>query len=222
MTTGGDVPVEPQSGQESHALTRSPGRRGATAQSILDAATHLFATRGVSATSVDDIALASGSAKGSVYYNFTSKAGLVEALMDEHAARVSDSIREASRGLTGAALQRAVVATLLADMHEHLDSARVLASEVFRTDRSWRESVSSWRTALMGPLDAIESGSSAEETGSVVSKESPDSRIGAAAIVGATLIAGLEWLIFHPDLPLDRVEDQIFRTLGLNSLPPTE
>lgn len=215
MTTGGDVPVEPQSGQESHALTRSPGRRGATAQSILDAATHLFATRGVSATSVDDIALASGSAKGSVYYNFTSKAGLVEALMDEHAARVSDSIRDASRGLTGAALQRAVVATLLADMHEHPDSARVLASEVFRTDRSWRESVSSWRTALMGPLDAIESGGAASE-------ESPDSRIGAAAIVGATLIAGLEWLIFHPDLPLDRVEDHIFRTLGLNSLPPTE
>jgi AcrR family transcriptional regulator len=226
---------------------RQPERRGSTAQAILDAATHLFATRGVSATSVDDIALAAGTAKGSVYYNFTSKAGLVEALMAEHSSRISASIRETSHSLTGVPLQRAVVATLLVEMQEHPDAARVLVSEVFRTDRSWLESVSTWRNALVGPLAAGEGGGAGSEgisgsgggtagPGGIAGPEGPEAggadseggiagpeggagRMAAAVIIGATLSAGLEWLVFHPDLTLDEVKEQIFRTLRLDTPP---
>jgi AcrR family transcriptional regulator len=210
-----------------------PERRGSTAQAILDAATHLFATRGVSATSVDDIALAAGTAKGSVYYNFTSKAGLVEALMAEHSSRISASIRETSHSLTGVPLQRAVVATLLVEMQEHPDAARVLVSEVFRTDRSWLESVSTWRNALVGPLAAGEGGGAGSEggiagsegglagsEGGIAGSEGGTAgRMAAAVIIGATLSAGLEWLVFHPDLTLDEVKEQIFRTLRLDTPP---
>lgn len=281
MTTGEGVPAEPLSRQEPSpgrataerelpsarrdtagrggpAARREPPagresaeRRGSTAQAILDAATHLFATRGVSATSVDDIALAAGTAKGSVYYNFTSKAGLVEALMAEHSSRISVSIQEASNSLTGIPLQRAVVATLLSEMQEHPDAARVLVSEVFRTDRSWLESVATWRNALVGPLAAegaaagsegvaggiqgggdpagSEAGTSEEDTvgpgrdGSTSGSEGGlAGRMAAAVIIGATLSAGLEWLVFHPDLTLDEVKDQIFRTLRIDTPPSAE
>lgn len=194
------------------AAPQTPSRRGPTAQSILDAATHLFATRGVSATSVDDIAAAAGTAKGSVYYHFTSKSGLVEALIGEHSDRVSASIREASQSLCGIPLQRAVVATLLTEMQDHPDTARVLVSEAFRTDRSWRESVSTWRDALMAPL-------AADECGDASGEEGTGARIGAAAIIGATLVAGLEWLVFHPELSLEQVEGQIVSTLRLHQGP---
>ncbi len=193
-----------------HQVTRparsNAGGRGSTARSILDAATHLFATRGVSATSVDDVAAAAGTAKGSVYYNFSSKAGLVEALINEHADRVSASVRKAGAGLSGPALRRAVISTVLQEMEDHPDAVRVLASEVFRTDRSWKESVSTWRNAIVEPL---------------IPADSPDSdihtdRIAAAAIAGATLTAGMEWLVYRPDLTLDDVRAQVYTALNLN------
>ena len=57
-------------------------RRGTRAQ-VIEAAVRLVAERGFSATSVDDIALAAGVAKGSVYYNFGSKSDILEAALTE-------------------------------------------------------------------------------------------------------------------------------------------
>ncbi|MBU4188117.1 MAG: TetR family transcriptional regulator, partial [Actinobacteria bacterium] len=48
-------------------------RRQGTRELIMAAATELFAARGVTSTSIDDIAEAAGIAKGSIYYNFESK-----------------------------------------------------------------------------------------------------------------------------------------------------
>ena len=45
-------------------------RRQGTREAIMDAATELFAARGVTSTSIDDIAERAGIAKGSIYYNF--------------------------------------------------------------------------------------------------------------------------------------------------------
>ncbi len=179
-------------------------RRSSTKDAVLAAATHLFASRGVSTTSVDEIATTAGIAKGSVYYNFGSKSGLVEALMEEQTTRVAEAIRVAAEGLEGDARTRAVVSTLLLEVHEHPDAARVLVSEVFRTERSWRESVSTWRDAMMGPLTL-------DHDGTVT----PVDRIGAAAVIGATLTAGLEWLLFHPELGYTEVRNGVFASLGL-------
>ncbi|SER58305.1 DNA-binding transcriptional regulator, AcrR family [Propionibacterium cyclohexanicum] len=180
-------------------------RRSGTREAILAAATHLFATRGVSTTSVDEIAAAAGIAKGSIYYNFGSKSGLVEALMAEQTVRVAEAIRVATEGLAADALTRAVVRTLLHEVHDHPDAARVLVSEVFRTERSWRESVSTWRNAMMGPLT--------RDRGGAVT---PIDRIAAAAVIGATLTAGLEWLVFHPELSFDQVCSEVISALGLD------
>ena len=95
---------------------RSDGRvarRENTREVILDAASELFAARGVTSTSIDDIAALAGIAKGSVYYNFESKAGLVEAIVARNSELMAASLREATQGRTGIELRDEVVRALL-------------------------------------------------------------------------------------------------------------
>ena len=53
-----------------------------TRTSLLDAAEHLFQARGVSRTSLNDIALAAGTTRGAIYWHFKDKADLFNAMMD--------------------------------------------------------------------------------------------------------------------------------------------
>ena len=53
-----------------------------TRSSLLDAAEHLFQARGVSRTSLNDIALAAGTTRGAIYWHFKDKADLFNAMMD--------------------------------------------------------------------------------------------------------------------------------------------
>ena len=50
---------------------------------VLAAAEELFATRGVAAVSMDDVAAAAGVGKGTLYRRFGDKSGLAAALLDE-------------------------------------------------------------------------------------------------------------------------------------------
>ena len=61
-------------------------------QVILDAALGLFTTRGLRATSVEDIRSASGASNGSLYHHFGSKEGIAAAL---YAAAIEDYQRGA-------------------------------------------------------------------------------------------------------------------------------
>ncbi|MBU4188712.1 MAG: TetR family transcriptional regulator, partial [Actinobacteria bacterium] len=177
-----------------------------TRELIMAAATELFAARGVTSTSIDDIAEAAGIAKGSIYYNFESKAGLVEAIMARSSELLGARLERASAGRKGADLQAAVVRELLELLGEHPATAQVMAAELFRTERSWRESIQTWRALALATLisdleaDGVESGRA---------------RLRAAAIVGAALTAGLEWLVFHPDLPAEQVSAAVLESLGL-------
>jgi len=60
-----------------------------TRAAILDAATTLFATRGVEGTSVEAIARAAGLTQGAIYSNFASKADLWWAIADETSRTVT-------------------------------------------------------------------------------------------------------------------------------------
>jgi TetR/AcrR family acrAB operon transcriptional repressor len=69
----------------------------ATRDRILDAAEHVFQRRGVSQTSLHDIALAAGVTRGAIYWHFRDKADLFNAMMQratlpmEEAAICTDS-----------------------------------------------------------------------------------------------------------------------------------
>lgn len=183
-------------------------RRRGTRELIMAAAIELFAERGVTSTSTDDIAEKAGIAKGSIYYNFSSKAGLVEAIMEQNSRLMADSLAAAARGKHGVELRAAMVRALLTLVHEHTFAARMMVAELFRTERSWRESIRTWREIALSPLiDDL----AAERT---------DGSRGAAAlqgaaIVGATLVTGLEWLVFSPEHSFEEVVDAVLETLAL-------
>ena len=54
----------------------------ATRESLLDAAEVLFQAQGVSGTSLSDIARQAGTTRGAIYWHFTDKADLFNAMMD--------------------------------------------------------------------------------------------------------------------------------------------
>jgi AcrR family transcriptional regulator len=180
-------------------------RRTGTRESIMDAATELFAARGVTSTSIDDIAAAAKIAKGSIYYNFESKAGLVEQIMARNSLLVADAMRQATQGRAGVALRDEVVRALLRLVQENSSAARVMVTELFRTERSWRESIEQWRGLALSPLiDDLQAGGADPVVAGVQ----------AASIVGATLMAGLEWLVFHPERSYEQVTSAVLGTLS--------
>lgn len=54
----------------------------ATRAGLLDAAEHLFQSRGVARTSLNDIAVAAGTTRGAIYWHFKDKADLFIAMME--------------------------------------------------------------------------------------------------------------------------------------------
>ncbi|MEK7693305.1 MAG: TetR/AcrR family transcriptional regulator [Chloroflexota bacterium] len=105
-------------------------------QAIVDAATELFAERGFSGVSVQEIADAAGTHKTTVLYHFATKDALHEAVLDEALGRVVEVTREFLAG----DLKRERVAFLLDQMHafyaEHPALARLLQRELMDPDGS--------------------------------------------------------------------------------------
>lgn len=164
-------------------------RRGDTRRQIIDAAVLLIADQGYSATSVEEIAAAAGVAKGSVYYNFGSKDEMFTAILTEGVGRLNVALRSASAGLEGAPALEALVTELLTQVHANPNFAKLITTEVFRTGRHWQQSISLVRDDSMGAF------------ADVVRRTRPDldSGLVGATIFGATLVAGLEWLVFQPE-----------------------
>ncbi|MEN0070902.1 MAG: TetR/AcrR family transcriptional regulator [Propionicimonas sp.] len=187
-------------------------RRAGTREAILLAATELFAARGVTSTSVDDIAERAGIAKGSIYYNFSSKAGLVEAVIDAHSRILRAELEDATRGLTGAERRAAVVTALLRTVQSHADAARVMVTEMFRTERSWLDAMVRWRDIVQQQLRDDYLAEHPQGGAAAAAVQS-------AAVVGAALTAGLEWLAFNPDQSLESVRDAVLTALAL-PVPP--
>ncbi|AOW13815.1 TetR family transcriptional regulator [Hydrogenophaga crassostreae] len=63
-------------------VRRTKADAEATRHSLLDAAELLFQARGVSRTSLNDIAVAAGTTRGAIYWHFKDKADLFNAMMD--------------------------------------------------------------------------------------------------------------------------------------------
>src|SRR6478609_4575478 len=174
-----------------------------TREHIVEAALALVADRGFTATSVDDIASAAGVAKGSVFYNFGSKSGLFEAIITEGVTRLTAALRAAADGLHGREALEALVTELLTQVRAHPDFAKLMVAETFRTGRSWQDSIRLVRDESMGAFAAVVAETWPER----------DPSLTAAALFGATLLAGLEWLVFQPDRTIEDVRAAVLVTL---------
>ncbi|MFC4224051.1 TetR/AcrR family transcriptional regulator [Lysinibacter cavernae] len=180
-------------------MARSTG----TKRAILDAALELAASRGITGTTMDEVAERAGVAKGSLYYNFSSKDKLFEALLNDGAHLLAERLNEAKGELRGWDAMRAIIAALLDSIQGNVPLAKLIAGEVFRTDRPWAESVNGFRQQAVGVFAAA------------IAEEQPkgaDSGLQslmASSVFGSVLSAGLEWLLFQPERSRDEVVEAV-------------
>ena len=144
---------------QAHITTRA--KTAVRQQAILDAALHLFATRGLRATSIEDICAASGASNGSLYHHFASKEGIAATLYasaiedyQRGALAVFQKARTAEEGFRGCVEQylywvrdHRELATLMLAV-EHTDVRDVAANQVTALNESFRAEVGTWMAGL--------------------------------------------------------------------------
>ncbi|GAA3890048.1 TetR/AcrR family transcriptional regulator [Leifsonia kafniensis] len=179
-----------------------------TKKAILEAALQLAATKGITGTTMDEVAELAGVAKGSVYYNFTNKDQLFEELMEQGVGALAEVLREARSGLHGWSAIEALVDTLLGRIQENSALAKLMAAEMFRTDRAWQKTLFALRHEALGEFAAAiaESAPAAKNNGT--------SELMASSVFGAVLMGGLEWLVFEPERSREEVAATILQALG--------
>ena len=192
-------------------------RSDATKKKLFDAAMELIGDRGFADASVDEIVDRAGVAKGTVYYHFSGKAELVEALIQDRLRPLAERFREAAE--TNADDPRAAIEALVRAELEFLSGnssfSKLLLTELWREDRVWRGTLVLLRTELLTVMrDVIVQG---VESGDFRDDIDPD--FGASALFGMTATVALDWLAFEPHKPLDDVLAQIAK-VAFNAIRP--
>lgn len=124
----------PQKSSEPGAITEDTGKRrrnsDLTRHNILEVATSEFADKGYSGARVDEIAARTHTTKRMIYYYFTDKEGLYQAVLERSYSQIRDRERELdTEGLTPTDAIRAI-ASLTFDHHEHNpDFIRLVSTE---------------------------------------------------------------------------------------------
>ncbi|MDR3686191.1 MAG: TetR/AcrR family transcriptional regulator [Coriobacteriia bacterium] len=192
-------------------------RSDATKKKLFDAAMELIGERGFTDASVDEIVERAGVAKGTVYYHFTGKAELVEALIIDRFRPLARAFRDAAAAHTDdprAAIE-AIVRAELEFLSQHGSFSKLLLTEMWREDRVWRESLVLARTELFAVIsDVIRQGIASGEFRPDIE---PD--FGASALFGMTATVALDWLAFEPTKPIETVQAQITKT-AFNAIRP--
>ncbi|GIG59499.1 TetR family transcriptional regulator [Longispora fulva] len=181
------------------------GRREDTRQRLFDAAITLIAERGYSSTTVDEIAAAAGVAKGTVYYNFTSKPELFTELLRHGIGALTTELRAAAEGLSGPDGVHAVATAQLRYIQRYQPFAQLLMAEMWRTNREWQPTLHALRDeAVTAIAEVIQRGVDAGEFDKRV-----DVRFGASALFGVVLAVALDWLVYSPDRSLEDVREDL-------------
>jgi AcrR family transcriptional regulator len=182
-----------------------PRRREATRQKLYEAAVTLIAEQGFSATSVDQIAERAGVAKGTVYYNFTSKTALFEGLLEHGVRLLTEAFRAAAADRAPTDALDAVVRAELEFISRYQSFAQLLLSEIWRTNRAWQDTLRLVRDEAVSVIeDVVRAGVASGDY-----RAGLDTRLAASAVFGMVLVAALDWLAFQPDRSLDDVHETL-------------
>ena len=192
-------------------------RSDATKKKLFDAAMELIGDRGFADASVDEIVDRAGVAKGTVYYHFSGKAELGEALIQDRLRPLAEQFRQAAEA--NADDPRAAIEALVRAELEFLSGnssfSKLLLTELWREDRVWRGTLMLLRSELLTVMrDVIVKGI---ESGDFRDDIDPD--FGASALFGMTATVALDWLAFEPHKPLDEVLAQIAK-VAFNAIRP--
>ncbi|GAB3715036.1 TetR/AcrR family transcriptional regulator [Mariniluteicoccus flavus] len=205
-----DIPVEGSGDGRTARRTRTRAR-------ILAAAAHLMADRGVTGTSIDDVAAQAGVAKGSVFYNFGSKDALCRAVVGGGVDQLTEAIAGARVGREGwEALDSAALA-LLVSVDDAPDMGQVLATELFRRGRPWQDDLGELRSRLIDPLAEILGEVHRARRAAGLSSAEPDVdhfATVAVSFLGALMFAALDRRAFAPERRLDDVHAALLLTVS--------
>lgn len=183
--------------------------RIATREKLFTAAIELIAESGLAATTVDQIAERAGVAKGTVYYNFDSKAALFAALLEYGVDRLATALRDAASGRPPLEALDAVVAAELAFVGEHESFARLLIAETWRAGGDWQHAARLIRERAIGVVaDVLRE---AVTTGDL--RSDLDIGTAASAVFGMVLTVALDWRALQPGRSLDDVRTTLLALL---------
>ncbi len=156
----------------------------ATRHQLLEAATRVFAEKGVSRTSLQDIALAAGTTRGAIYWHFKNKADLFNAMMEcailpieqamaqighdpaqDPLAELEHAMLQAMRSIAGDARTRAIfeIATLKVEYVDELLAVKArhvqaIADGTQQMHRSLQEAAARRGISLALPFDVAAAG----------------------------------------------------------------
>ncbi|WP_226487075.1 TetR/AcrR family transcriptional regulator [Streptomyces parvulus] len=196
--------------------TAVPGssRREATRQKLYEAAVTLIAEQGFSATTVDEIAERAGVAKGTVYYNFASKAVLFEELLRHGVGLLTASLQEAAERTAREGRGRvdaldAMIRAGLVFIDRYPAFTQLYVAELWRTNRAWQSTLLVVRQEAVAVVEGV----LREGVASGEFSDGIDVPLTAAALVGMVLVAALDWQSFQPERSLDDVHAALSRLL---------
>ncbi len=129
--------------------TRALDRR----QRILDAALQVFSRRGYKDATVDEIAAASGTSKGGVYFHFPNKEAIFLALLDQTAARLRDKIADAlADNDDPVAKADAALLTVFRTFSKHRALARLFMVEALGAGREFHRRMAGIRSEFVAVI----------------------------------------------------------------------
>lgn len=180
---------------ERRPAERRPGRTTATRQKLFDAAMQLIGDRGPAGVTVDEIAAAAGVAKGTVYYNFTSKADLIGQLL-RHGVNLMDArLRASAAAQDPLTALEAMIGAAIDFLAEYPSFAQLWMGELWRTPSQWHATLTELREQLLGTVAAAVQRIGEAHT---VDRSVPADGV-VTAIFGATFVVGLDRAVFHPE-----------------------
>ncbi|MER6050977.1 TetR/AcrR family transcriptional regulator; helix-turn-helix transcriptional regulator [Streptomyces sp. BHT-5-2] len=195
-----------RSGNGGGAISGAAPRRTPTRRRLFDAAVTLIAEQGFSATTVEEIAERAGVAKGTVYYNFSSKNVLYEELLRDGVDLLAASLRTAAddTAARGGSRVDALDAMIRAGLDFIAGSpalTQLYVAELWRTNRTWRATLTSVRGRALAVVesvlqDAVRAGELSDEL---------DVPLTASALLGMVLVAALDWQSFQPQRSVEEV-----------------
>lgn len=180
-----------------------------TRRKIFEAAFELLGASGVDNTSVDDIVEKAGVSKATVYYHFTGKAELVEAMVRYRSRGLLDAFEDLAEKHADdpMAAIRGLVEAQLEFLTANASFSRLLTTEIWRSDRPWHAALVEVRNRLTNTFCRVVR--HGVDMGIYRSDIDPD--FAGYAIFGMTTYAALDRLSHEPDRPYDDLLDQITR-----------
>ncbi|SFW88259.1 TetR/AcrR family transcriptional regulator [Amycolatopsis australiensis] len=167
---------------------------GGTKQKLFEATLRLAKSRGLVGLTVDDIAAEAGVAKGTVYYNFGSKDGLVDGLLRYGVDMLAGRLRSAVSAADPLDVIEAQVDTTLEFIARYPGFSQILVSELWRTPGQWHGTLSLLREEIISIVK--EQLSRLESAGRL--PEGVQIPTAAAGLFGTMLVVALDWQVFGP------------------------